>query len=149
MGIPIDSILQNANLAEIYIAELLRCGAFARCLIVPCLDQLEEVEDFLAVELGSGAATTHLGVAAILGLDQLVRPQNPGRVAVHATPLDWLRSGAEGCCVLDWVKAAPILQSQPVGFLVSSRGVARMLRDSGVPTASIIKANIQRQVRAA
>jgi hypothetical protein len=143
MGIPIDAILgRNQNLCEIYIAEL--PPAPGRWLIIPCLDEREEVEDVCSVELNGRGYATHLGRASILGLDLLLRPQEPGRVAVHESPLDWLKGGCDGCCVLDWANAAPILRSQPVTFLVASEAVARMLRKAGVKTRILVR-HIQKE----
>lgn len=141
LGIPVDAILRNENLCEIYLATLaggLVCG---RCLIVPCLDEFEEVVDFVAVPIDGSAAVPLFGLTPILGLDRLVRPQHPGRVTVHPNPMDWLRSGADGCCILDWGKAAPILCSQPVTFLAGSGAVTRMLRESGVQTKILTQRN--------
>lgn len=58
-----------------------------------------------------------IGSAWALGLDNILEAQTgwPGSsVLLHETPLDWLRSGMEGSCVIDWTDDAIIaLRSLP------------------------------------
>lgn len=114
-------------------------------VLVPCLDEFEEAVDFVAQPLDGRPAFALLGRIPILGLDRLVRPQVPGRVPVHETPLAWLRSCCDGCCVIDWVNAAPTLRSQPATFLAGSAVVARELREAGVQTKILTKRIRQEQ----
>jgi hypothetical protein len=54
-----------------------------------------------------------LGSATILNLDAvMVTSWDMPPVKVHATPLDWLRAGRDGCVILDW-------SSPDIGWLTS------------------------------
>ena len=49
-----------------------------------------------------------LGRAGLLGEEQIRHARDI--LQVHATPLDWLRAGREGVCVVDPLRAAPMLR---------------------------------------
>jgi len=42
------------------------------------------------------------GLGWALGTDMLLPRWDDEPVQIHATPLDWLRAGGEGMCILDW-----------------------------------------------
>ena len=156
LGIPVDQIQKFEPHTEMYMARIRHDRneweldpAGKEALLVPCIDEFEEAVDFVAVLLDGSPAFALFNRIPVLGFDRLVRPQHPGRVAVHETPLDWLRNSCDGCFILNWGEAAETLSSQPVSFLVSSRAVARSLRKAGIPANRMIKANVPRQERAA
>ncbi|MBB4642353.1 hypothetical protein [Rhizorhapis suberifaciens] len=50
------------------------------------------------------------------------------RLRMHATPLDWLRSGCDGCCVVQWTDEARAEVRHVRTLEVSSPTLARALR---------------------
>ena len=77
--------------------------------IVPALDAHGVPVDLIAFHAGAAPFTgSWLGRAGLLGEEQINRARDV--LVVHATPLDWLRAGREGVCVVDPVRAAPMLR---------------------------------------
>lgn len=79
-------------------------------LIVPCGYRgpygisWDEVFDLVAFHPREpGKWYRRSGVARFLGQDNLDRAAQRGEMlAVYETPLSWLRSGAQGVCIVDW-----------------------------------------------
>lgn len=83
--------------------------------------------------------TLRRGAGVMLGEDALWHAcamRGPGArtiVAVHATPMAWLRAGGEGVCVLDWsAEALGMLRmlGPEVTLLAADAGAAVKLRDA-------------------
>lgn len=82
-------------------------------------EQIDWPTDLVAICLGNPCASYRLrGIARALGEDAIARARydsctllkaQPGTLTVHATALDWLRSGCEGCAILDNSRTPVIL----------------------------------------
>lgn len=76
------------------------------------------------------------GDADLLGAGALDHLYLDAPLQIHRTPLDWLRSGAQSCVVLNWQRAAPRLRS--VSTLVAEDADhARDIRNQLQQTLSI------------
>jgi hypothetical protein len=64
-----------------------------------------------------------LGWAALLGAEGLFKPRMTEGLAVHATPLEWLRAACRGVVVLDPQKAKGLLyRAQPLEVATVDQG---------------------------
>ena len=65
-----------------------------------------EVVDIVAMRLSDpGEAVAVRQLCQVLGEEQADYDLYvDGQTTVWATPLDWLRAGADGCCVVDWTR---------------------------------------------
>lgn len=68
------------------------------------------------------------GAAWALGVDAIrLNSWTDAPLAIDATPLDWLRNGATGLCILDW-SAPEIRQLLRVKSITAEPAIARQLR---------------------
>ena len=87
------------------------------------------------------------GLGWALGADELHRDYWPGDapLTVHATPLDWLRAGGTGLCVLDW-EADELETLRGVQAIEANDWIAtRLLRTLSKPRR--LPAIVRREVR--
>lgn len=86
--------------------------------------------DLVAFRSGSPADwMLRTGLGWALGMDRSLEPYTWGDTpTVHETPLDWLRAGCAGLCVLDW--SAPELHSLKgiASLACATDGLASTLR---------------------
>lgn len=78
-------------------------GAFP-AVIIAARDVDGEIIDVAAIDLKRGLVATWLGVAAVLGAEQIAAGSGPP--LLHETALDWLRAGRRGVYVVDSRRAA-------------------------------------------
>ena len=102
-------------------------GEATAALIVLALDACGEPADLVAFHGGpTPFVGSWLGRVGMLGEDSLWRARDV--LAVHATPLDWLRAERRGVCVVDPVRAAPALRDAGT-MEVESQAERRRLAD--------------------
>lgn len=85
-----------------------------------------------------------LGHDAIEAVDRDMAAGREGRLALHATPMDWLRAGGHGACVVDWTRAARnLLRSLgeavviEVSHPIMAGNLDRQLRHGGLPKIEV------------
>lgn len=93
-------------------ARYARDGASIRsATIVLALDRWCEPADLVAFQCGANPfVATWLGRVGLLGEEGLDDYRFDEPLLVHASPLDWLRAGREGVCVVDRARAASMLR---------------------------------------
>jgi hypothetical protein len=82
-------------------------------LIVPDFDG-NVLLDLVAVGLETFTCRTRLGVATVLGSEHIERArEQETAVRLFKDPIDWLRNGRHGACIVDWQMARYILADVP------------------------------------
>jgi hypothetical protein len=74
-------------------------------LIFPVADDLGDIVDLCAWSPPRRSALWS-ACGCMLGGENLLAPRMREALAVHATPLEWLRDGCRGVVPIDWSKAA-------------------------------------------
>ncbi len=89
-------------------------------LIVPAVEY-GKLHDLVAMDLADRHTATRLGVAAVVGFDEIERARVHGRpLFVFNDPLMWLRGGALGAAVVDWARAVEIFDGVPLLLCAAS-----------------------------
>lgn len=71
-------------------------------VIVPYFEGGELV-DLVATGLATRTCRTREGLCVALGMDAIEEARwNEGQLRLYADPLEWLRHGRQGACVIDW-----------------------------------------------
>ena len=83
-------------------------------IIIPARDEYLEHVDLVALDLDTGETATWLGRIALLGQEWLSAAMFDEPLLVHETPLDWLRAGREGLCVVDPGRAGRLLAGRSI-----------------------------------
>lgn len=89
--------------------------------------------------------STAVGAAVVLGYARVINPATwafEGMLAVHRTPLGWLKGGCQGVCILDH-RVAPYALGEALGPLLAedeahARTLKRMLCRPPVNPANIL-----------
>lgn len=92
-------------------------------LIMPCLDELGDLEDLVAFELGDPfRIRTFLGDAVCVGLSEIFEARHHPQFRVQISSGIWpfLKSGCRGLLPINWRQTALYLQERRVGGLVAS-----------------------------
>ena len=89
-------------------------------LIIPAVEY-GKLHDLVAMDLADRHTATRLGVAAVVGFDEIERARMRGRpLFVFNDPLMWLRGGALGAAVVDWARAVEIFDGVPLLLCAAS-----------------------------
>jgi len=88
------------------------------------------IEDLVAFQPGNPCRWwLRRGAVQLLGEHNL-RSWKLGETVLHATPLDWLQSGGEGVCVLDWkLDPSVLLYGTGAGLVADSAALKAKLLD--------------------
>jgi hypothetical protein len=97
-------------------------------IVFPAPDDLGQLLDLAAWDPDSGRLALLLGRVAMLGQDNLYGWRLGEPLAMHETPLEWLKANREGVFVIDPQRASPLLRRvEPLGVQRASFG--RMMRE--------------------
>jgi hypothetical protein len=97
-------------------------------IVFPAPDDLGQLLDLAAWDPDSGRLALLLGRVAMLGQDNLYGWRLGEPLAMHETPLEWLKANREGVFVIDPQRASPLLRRvEPLGVQGASFG--RMMRE--------------------
>ena len=106
-------------------------------LIVLALDAWGTPVDLVAFHAGATPFVgSWLGRVGLLGEEQIHRPRDI--LHVHATPLSWLRAGRDGVCIVDPVRAAPMLRDAGTMAVATSHERRRLVETMTVRLPRII-----------
>jgi len=82
-------------------------------LIIPHF-QGNTLIDLVAVGLETFTCRTRTGIATVLGAEHIERARERGTVVrLFKDPIDWLRNGRRGACIVDWRAARHVLADVP------------------------------------
>ena len=116
-------------------------------LVVLALDAWDNPVDLIAFHAGpTPFIGSWLGRVGLLGEEQIRRTRDV--LQVHASPLDWLRAGREGVCVVDPVRAAPMLRDAGTMAVATSHERRRLVETISVRLPPIIVRPTLRSVAA-
>lgn len=107
-----------------------REGQAKQALTFVCWDYEGAAVDICAWQALTGKLATWLGHACMLGEENLYAPRVGAGLAVHSSPLDWLKVARDGVVVLDAKRAAPKLRDAgalTVGSLEEARKLKKIL----------------------
>jgi hypothetical protein len=106
-------------------------------LIVLALDARGVPVDLVAFHAGATPFIgSWLGRVGLLGEEQIRRARDV--LQVHATPLSWLRAGRDGVCVVDPVRAAPMLRDAGTMVVATPHERRRLVETISVRLPPII-----------
>jgi hypothetical protein len=98
-------------------------------IVFPAPDDLSQLLDIAAWDPETGRLALLLGRVAMLGQDNLYGWRLGEPLAMHETPLDWLKADREGVFVIDPERASPLLRRvEPLGVKRASFG--RRMREA-------------------
>jgi hypothetical protein len=116
-------------------------------LVVLALDAGGVPVDLVAFHAGATPFVgSWLGRVGLLGEEQIRRARDV--LQVHATPLDWFRAGREGVCVVDPVRAAPMLRDAGTMAVATPYERRRLVETISVRLPPIIVRSAVRRVAA-
>lgn len=100
-----------------------------RCIIVPAVEH-GIILDLIAFNPGDPDAwCSRVGNAWALGMDDITAARDAWKTLfIHPTPLDWLRSGGRGACVVEWTHEARMCLRDMGEIDVTSPKFAQALR---------------------
>jgi hypothetical protein len=92
-------------------------------VVFPASDDLGQLLDLAAWDPETGRLALLLGRVSMLGQDNLYSLRLGEPLAMHETPLDWLKSNRDGVFVIDPQRASPLLRMvEPLGVRCASFG---------------------------
>lgn len=116
-------------------------------LVVLTLDAWGVPIDLVAFHAGQMPFVgSWLGRVGLLGEEQVHRTRDV--LQVHATPLDWLQAGREGVCIVDPVRAAPMLRDAGTMVVATPHDRRRLVETISVRLPPILVRPAVRSVAA-
>lgn len=98
-------------------------------LVIPAYDDMGNLDDLVALNLGSGSLGRWRGRAAMLGAENVYGPRLGEPLAMHETALEWLKADRDGVFVLDPQRASRLLRMvEPLG--VKRAAFGRRMREA-------------------